>query len=97
MLTGNLMRINKMSLQEILDSYDTDMMTFDGFDEAIIGVSERDGSPPVIAYDIEKCIQVLVDRDGMSREDATEYIDFDVMGAWIGEGTPVFVVGLYCK
>jgi len=84
-----------MSLQELLNSYDTDMMTFDGFDEAIIGVSERYGSPPVIAYDIEKCIQVLMDRDGMSYEDAKEYIDFNVMGAWIGEGTPTFIMGIF--
>jgi hypothetical protein len=32
-----------------------------------------------------------MERDGMSREDAEEYFDFNVAGAWVGEGMPVFL------
>jgi L,D-peptidoglycan transpeptidase YkuD (ErfK/YbiS/YcfS/YnhG family) len=30
-------------------------------------------------------------RDDMSYEDAVDYMGFNVTGAWVGEGTPVFV------
>ena len=63
----------------------------DGFDEAIIGVAERIGLGPVVAYDVEKILQKLITRDGMSYEEAVEYFDFNIQGAWMGEFTPVFI------
>ena len=45
-------------------------------------------------YDYEKCIQVLVERDGMTREDAEEFFDFNVVGAYVGENTPIFLYTL---
>jgi hypothetical protein len=42
-------------------------------------------------YDLNKCIEVLVDRDGMSQEEAVEYMDFNVLGAYVGEETPIFL------
>ena len=62
-----------------------------GFDDAIIGVGRRCGRPNIVAYDVEKVIQILVDRDGLSREDAEEYYEFNVVGAWVGEMTPLWV------
>ena len=63
----------------------------DGFDECIIGIARRACKEPLVAYDREKCIQTLVDRDGMSREDAEEFFEFNTIGAWVGEGTPIFI------
>ena len=28
---------------------------------------------------------------GMTEEDAVEYFDYNVQGAWVGEGTPIFL------
>jgi hypothetical protein len=36
-------------------------------------------------------IKVFVDRDGMSEEEANEYILFNIEGAYIGKDTPVLV------
>ena len=80
-----------MDIQELVEAYDSEMLIADGFDDAIIGVSERFGRSPVIAYDKDKCIQVLMDRDGMDYEDAIEFFNFNVIGAWVGEGTPEFI------
>ena len=80
-----------MDIQELVESYDSEMLTADGFDDAIIGVSERFGRSPIIAYDKDKCIQVLMDRDGMDYEDAIEFFNFNVIGAWVGDGTPEFI------
>lgn len=29
-------------------------------------------------------------RDGMSLEDAEEFFEFNVIGSWVGDGTPCF-------
>lgn len=66
-------------------------LSADGFDDAIIGIAQRHGSEPLLAYSISKCIQVLMERDGMSREDASEFLEFNTLGAWVGDGTPIFI------
>ena len=30
-------------------------------------------------------------KDGMTDEEAMEYFEFNVVGAWMGEGTPIFL------
>jgi hypothetical protein len=32
-----------------------------------------------------------MDRDGMTEEEAFEYLEFNTLGAWVGEETPMFV------
>ena len=66
-------------------------LTADGFDDAIMGIAYRAGSEPLVAYSISQCIQVLMDRDGMSHDEASEFFEFNVLGAFVGPGTPVFV------
>ena len=75
---------------ERLSELNPKALSADGFDDAIIGVAQRHGSEPLLAYSISKCLKVLVDRDGMSEEDAQEFFDFNVIGAWVGDGTPIF-------
>jgi hypothetical protein len=60
------------------------------FINAVIGVTWREGLP-VVVYDRSKVIQVYIDRDGMSREDAEEFYSFNVDGAYVGPKTPIFV------
>ena len=75
--------------EELMDIYDGCLMA-DGFEEALVGFGTRFNSPVTI-YDLNKCIGVLVERDGMSREEAEEYMDFNVLGAYVGEETPIFL------
>lgn len=67
------------------------MLKADGFDDAIIGVAEHGPGSPIIAYDFDKCVEILVERDGMEHDEAVEYMDFNVTGSWVGDQTPVFV------
>lgn len=62
----------------------------DGFEEALIGFGTRFVSP-IAVYDLAKCINILVERDGMSDDEAIEYMDYNVLGAYMGESTPVFL------
>ena len=77
----------------IADYYpDTELLQADGFDEAIIGVVfDNMNAVPRLAYSIFKCIRILVGRDNMTEEEAREYFDFNVQGAYMGEKTPIWV------
>ena len=74
-----------------LIEHDEEILTADGFDYALIGVCERAGQPTIAMYDKDKCINLLIERDGMPEEEAEEYFYFNVVGAWVGEYTPCFV------
>ena len=65
------------------------VLTADGFSEAILGIGRRCGKPDIVAYDVEAIIRIL-QRD-MSEAEAWEYFDFNVVGSWMGEMTPIFV------
>ena len=78
-------------ITEWLLRHNEDVLTADGFEDALLGICEQYGRPPVAAYDYDGCIKILVERDDMSREEAEEYFSFNVIGAWVGESTPVFV------
>ena len=66
-------------------------MRADGFDEAILGVAQRCGQAEIIAYDTEKILEILQAREGMTAEEAVEYFEFNIAGAWVGEETPIFI------
>ena len=74
---------------KISDEY-PDLLTADGFDEAILGVVERIGVQAV-CYDLDKVISILMERDGMDEDEAWEYYQFNIAGAWVGESTPLFL------
>lgn len=64
----------------------------DGFESAFVGLAVRfDWDRPVAVYDREACIRVLVERDGMTHEDAVEFFNFNTLGSWVGEQTPIYV------
>ena len=65
-----------------------DLLTLDGFDEAILGVVERLGLQ-AICYDRNKIISILM-RD-MNEEEAVEYFEYNILGAYMGESTPVYL------
>ena len=67
------------------------MLKADGFDAAVIGIGERCGQPNIIVYNVKKCIDILMKRDRMGSEEAEEYFSYNVLGAYVGELTPMFV------
>jgi|TARA_Y100000310_G_C20462696_1_gene706128 hypothetical protein len=67
----------------------------DGFEDAFMGIVESFGSKPKALYDSEKCIDVLMERDGMNYQDAMEFFSFNVEQAYVGEYTPAFFEPLY--
>lgn len=87
-------------LENILNCYDdVEFMVADGFDDAIIGVDDAiigvDDNHTRIAYSINKCIDILVNRDGMKYDEALEYFNFNVSSAYVGENTPIWINDLF--
>ena len=76
---------------DIVLEQNPDALPADGFESCIIGLVQRFGWEPIIAYDYDKCVNLLMQRDGMSYEEAVEFMEFNVTGAWVGEGTPAFI------
>ena len=58
---------------------------------AFIGIAERSGRPTLAVYDAEACIQILMERDDMTREEAIDAFSYDTLRAWLGEHTPLFL------
>tara|TARA_R110000824_G_scaffold390651_1_gene587182 strand:+ start:290 stop:529 length:240 start_codon:yes stop_codon:yes gene_type:complete len=68
------------------------MLLADGFEKAFVGLTiPSPKGNEVAVYDYMLCIDVLMKRDGMNEEDAIDYFYFNVVGAYVGEYTPVFI------
>jgi hypothetical protein len=70
------------------------MLKLDGFDDCIVGVSdgiamEQLTDEPLLVYDSGKIIEKL--SLDMSQEEAIEYFEFNILRAYMGEDTPIFV------
>ena len=80
-------------LEQITEFYpDEELLSADGFEDCIIGVSyNKFTSTYNLVYSRSKCIEVLITRDKMTKEDAEEFFDFNVEGAYMGEKTPIWV------
>jgi len=80
------MKIDKIS------EINPEALLADGFEDAIIGMCMQFGQSPVVTYDYEKCIEILKERDKMDNEEAVEYMDYNVIGAYMGVHSPVFLI-----
>ena len=83
-----------MDKDELMEELTTnECLLADGFDNALIGITE--GLNPVAVYDTDKCIDILMKESiyplYMNHEDAVEYFYFNVAGAYVGEKTPLFI------
>jgi hypothetical protein len=77
--------------QDLVDLYDDEELLFaDGFDDCIIGVSSGFNDAYKVVYNMGKIIDKLI-ADGMTAEEAEEYFDFNILGAYVGERTPLYV------
>ena len=78
-----------MDPREVIGEWDEGIVFMDGYDEALVGVCQRYGMPPVALYDTEKVVAMLV-AQGLTEADAMEYFYFNMEGAWVGDHTPAF-------
>jgi len=83
-----------MTREELLEVYEglidenTEILMADGFDDAIIGLCSK--SLRVI-YDYELMLEILED-EGMTEIEAIEHLEFNVLNAWVGDQTPIYMI-----
>lgn len=65
-----------------------ELLFADGFDDCILGVTH--GMEPCVVYDMNAMVEVLV-IDGMTNEEAIEYLEYNTWGAYVGKQTPIYV------
>jgi hypothetical protein len=78
-------------IAEWMSEYNEEALLADGLEDAFMGMCEVAGHPPIALYDSDKCIDVLMHRDGMDYEGALECFQFNTVGAWVGENSPRYV------
>ena len=76
--------------EELCEHYGDDLLFADNFDDAIIGVACGHDSGKVV-YSNEKMIQILINENKCTYEEAIEYLEFNTFGAYVGEQTPIYV------
>ncbi len=92
-----------MESAELIDllneASDGQAILYDGLNEAVVAIGEvwatAEGGGgqrvSVAVYDYMKLIEIFTRDDEMSEEDAIEYIDYNILGGYLGPYTPVFV------
>ena len=79
---------NNNLLENILEYYsDEELMTADGFDDAVIGI---DVNSTRIIYSVKRCIEILCVRDEMDLDEAIEFFEYNVSGSYHGPKTPIW-------
>lgn len=81
-------------LEALIEEFpDDEFLRFDGFDDAVVGfcISHWRDEAGVLVYDYQKMVDTLVMRDGMDSFDAEEFLDFNTLGAYAGEKTPIVI------
>jgi hypothetical protein len=70
---------------------DEEALFADGLDDAIIAISRDSLTGKYrVVYDVARIVQVLVNDQGMSEDEAYEHMEFNIIGAYVGEMTPIW-------
>ena len=72
---------------DIISDINSEAVFADGFDAAIIGYDAN----CTVVYDYDKCMKILMERDSMTEHEAHEFMEFNVVNAYVGDFTPIFI------
>ena len=82
-----------MTRDEIEDLYSDDepeILFADGYDEAIAGTI-WDGERTRVVYKVEDILNILMERDEMTYDEASEFFDINLAGSHMGVYTPLYL------
>ena len=74
-------------LKETIGEHNPKALFADGHDHAIMGYSS-DGR---VIYSVDQVVRGLVERDGMTPDEAIEFFNFNIECAYLGEYTPIYM------
>lgn len=73
--------------REVIIEHNPEAILWEGLDSCLVGVSV-DGRA---VYDIEKMLRHFEDHEDMNEEDAMEHLEYNILGAYVGEYTPIHI------
>jgi hypothetical protein len=80
----------KRSIERLKDRIaeaNEEALLVDGHDDALAGYDTQGRA----VYLVENILETLRERDGMTHEEAVEFFDFNIAGAYVGEYTPIYI------
>ena len=81
--------MNRKDIEDLYSDDEPDILFADGYDETIAGVT-WDGERTRVVYETEGILKILME-DGMTYDEAAEFFDFNVAGAYMGVYTPLYL------
>lgn len=67
----------------------------DGLDDAIMGIAEEFGNGYRIVYSKSKIFSILMNRDGMTEEEAIEFYEYNILGLYASPQNAIFFEDTY--
>ena len=67
------------------------LITADGLDKAILGTVSSFGRSETVLYSVKKILEIMMERDGMTEEEALEFFEYNILGSYNGQGMPSFM------
>lgn len=77
-------------IRDVLAEENPEAMLADGFDDALIGITANYHHAVVAVYDLDLCVDILISQ-GMTADEAQEYLSYNTLGAYIGQNGPLFI------
>lgn len=78
--------------EELAEEHGDELLFLDGpiYDSAIVGVVYQCNNA-LVCYSTDDIIDILMQEDHMGEDEAIEYFHYNMVGAYVGEKTPVFL------
>lgn len=83
-----------MTIEEIKE-FAEGAIILDGLDEAIMGIAEEFGNGYRIVYSKSKIFSILMNRDGMTEEEAIEFYEYNILGLYASPQNAIFFEDTY--
>lgn len=84
-----------MTNREKIESYNPEAVLWDGCDDALIGMTNNG----VAVYSIGKLQEIFLNQfkesaesDDEALNDAIEWVEYNILGAYVGEHTPIHIM-----
>ena len=82
---------NNEEALDYLTEQNTEAYLFPDLTEALTGIVESGEGKPLALYDVEKIVQILMDRDGMDYAGAVDFFYYNIYGLGERPGSPRFL------
>jgi hypothetical protein len=91
----------RFKIQSLLETAEADAILLEPetFDQAILGVAHLPDGTMSVAYDRQRCIEIIMADSGCDHEEAEEYFEYNTARtcAYLGSGAPVIIDARYAE